>query len=170
MVRLCTAYLPSLGLAELTVMGVLAIGGLELSCSGSSSQVDSQENAADSIQVMSSDSAQTDTVVSIKDTPASDSLSQDEWQKLDHALKLLLRNGPGNPFFTYQRRTRDDGGTAYGVLIRTPDPSALAESSLPLGSPSSEIVTAQLTTEEIRRAVQLEAVVSVSNPSEAKLH
>lgn len=99
------------------------------------------------------------------DTPAS--FTEMQWGKLDHALKLLFREGPDNPFFTYQISTREDGERAYGVLLRASNPEALAEANLPLGNPSGEIVTGRLTLEEIRRATRLDAVVSISNPSEA---
>ena len=101
-------------------------------------------------------------------TGAPAALTEAQWQKLDHALQLLFREGPGNPFFSYQVHEREGGETTYGVLLRTSDPKALAEADLPLGTPSSKIVTARLTLEEIRRATQLEAVVSISNPSEAR--
>jgi hypothetical protein len=96
-------------------------------------------------------------------------LPEESWKKLDHALKLLLREGPENPFFDYQTRDRD-GETAYGVLIRTSDPETLKESDLPFGSPSSEILTARLTIPEIKQAARLGSIVSISNPSEAQLH
>ena len=96
-------------------------------------------------------------------------LPEEAWKKLDHALKLLLREGPENPFFDYQTRDRD-GETAYGVLIRTSDPEALKKSDLPFGSPSSEILTARLTIPEIKQAARLGSIVSISNPSEAQLH
>ncbi|PSQ96228.1 MAG: hypothetical protein BRD55_07165 [Bacteroidetes bacterium SW_9_63_38] len=96
-------------------------------------------------------------------------LSESERQKLDHALTLLLTEGPENPFFDYQTRQRD-GETTYGVLIRTSDPEALRETALPLGSPSSNILTAHLTISEIQQAAQIDAVVSISNPTEASLH
>lgn len=96
------------------------------------------------------------------------SFTETQWQKLDHALRLLYQKGPNNPFFTYQVHGREGGKKAYEVLLRTSDPEALSQSDLPLGRPSSRIVTARLTLEEIRRATQLKAVTSVSNPSEAK--
>lgn len=111
-----------------------------------------------------------DSATSSNRDAVADSLSRAEWKKLDHALTLLLRDGPDNPFFNYQTRTREDGSTVYGVLIRTSDPAALSESDLPLGTVSSEITTGQFTVNEIRQAAQLTSVVSISNPSEAELH
>ena len=136
----------------------LAIGlGLLFACSG---PPDGEETAS---------TADTTAGGQSSGVEAPDSLSEAEWQKLDHALKLLLQEGPDNPLFTYQTGTREERAV-YGVLIRTSDPEALTESELPLGKPTSEVITARLTCEEIRKATRLKAIVSISNPSEAELH
>lgn len=148
--------------------GSILIAGLALlvvtACSGPPDQ-ESSGSAGGSGEAAGTSKAET--------PPASisrvDSLSESQWEKLDHAMRLLLREGPNNPFFTYQTRPRE-GDTTYAVLIRTSDPGALAQEDLPLGEPSGSIVTARLTAEEIRRAARLEPVVSISNPSEAELH
>lgn len=144
-----------------TVACAFVLSFLGTSCSGPSKQTTSVQRSSDGVR----DSSMT----SVRNA-VTDSLSRAEWKKLDHALTLLLREGPDNPFFNYQTRTREDGSTTYGVLIRTSDPAALSESDLPFGNVSSKITTGQLTIDEIRRAAQLTSVVSISNPSEAELH
>jgi len=140
------------------VFGSLIIGA----CSSPPDQSGASSGGEDSLEHRPSATGEADTT----GTPAS--FTEAQWRKLDHALQLLFRQGPGNPFFSYQVREREAGQKTYGVLLRTSDPKALSETDLPLGTPSSKIVTARLTLEEIRRATQLEAVVSISNPAEAR--
>ena len=143
----------------------LVLGG---SCSESANRGNPER---DSLQVEHEPVERSEEVNSFtQKSPESDSLSSVERQKLDHALTLLLREGPDNPFFSYQIRHRSDSVETYSVLIRSSDPSALANSSLSLGDGSSKIVTGHLTIEEIRRAAELGSVVSIANPSDAELH
>jgi hypothetical protein len=95
--------------------------------------------------------------------------------KLEPALRLLLRDGPDNPFYSYESRQRQSGGREYDVLVRTTAPDSFAEASFSLGAiPDTPgavaIVTARLTPEEIRRAATLDIVTGISNPSEAQFH
>jgi hypothetical protein len=166
----------------------LAAGALMCSCRGAPDQDGGGGSAEGQAQTSAVDSPSTGT-----NSLPKDSLSEEGWQKLDHALRLLLRKGPDNPFFSYQTHRRDNGTVAYGVLIRTTDPPALSAAGLPVGavperegtpkrekapereearpnSGAAQVVTVRLTPEEIRRAARMGAVVSISNPAEAGLH
>jgi hypothetical protein len=95
--------------------------------------------------------------------------------KLEPALRLLFRDGPDNPFYSYESRQRQSGDREYAVLVRTTAPDSFAEAGFTLGAipdtPGSvAIVTARLTPEEIRRAATLDIVKGISNPSEAQFH
>lgn len=160
--------------AGVLLLGLLAVGALTCSC-------EEEPGRAPESEVAEGEGK----------TSAVDSLSERGQGKLDHALMLLLRKGPENPFFSYQAHPREDGTVAYGVLIRTTDPSALRSAGLPVGavpngiapdsavpdgeaarpnSRDAQVVTARLTTGEIREAAGLEEVLSIANPSEAKPH
>lgn len=166
--------------ADSLLLVAFAVGALTCSCNDAPDQdggSGDSEGAAETSAVEASP-ASDDSLP--EPTPPKDSLSEANRQKLDQALMLLLRRGPENPFFSYQARAREDGTVAYGVLIRTSDPSALRSAGLPVGPvPDGEadrsgdtvhVVTARLAPSEIRRAVQLETVLSVSNPSETEPH
>lgn len=177
------------------LLGLLAIGALTVACRDAPNQDGASgatEGHAETLAVdspsMGDDSLSKATLAEdslSKGSLSEDSLSGEDRKKLDHALRLLLREGPENPFFSYQAHRREDGTVAYGVLIRTTDPSALRPAGLPVGaapdvavpdgrgqpdSNAAQVVTTRLTTGEIRLASRLEAVVSISNPSEAKPH
>jgi hypothetical protein len=82
-------------------------------------------------------------------------------EKLDPALRLLLKDGPDHPFYSYESRQREGGGREYGVLIRTTAPDSLAKAGISLGPIPDEpgpvaIVTARLTPDEIRRIAALD--------------
>jgi hypothetical protein len=128
------------------------------------------------------DSSATDTVSAPESarahsqTPPDDSvLAPHLREKLDPALRLLLKDGPDHPFYSYESRQREGGGREYGVLIRTTAPDSLVEAGISLGPIPDEpgpvaIVTARLTPDEIRRIAALDIVESISNSSEARLH
>lgn len=137
------------------VPGLVVLGVMGSACSGPSSTAETQQ-APDSARAGAA--------------AVPDSLTGTHRPKLDHALTLLLREGPDNLFFDYQMRTRGDSVATYGVLVRTDAPTALAESALALGDGESTIVTAFLTVDEIRRAARLESVTSIANPSRAELY
>jgi len=166
--------------ADSLLLVAFAVGALMCSCNDAPDQ-DGGNKASESAAETSAVEASPASDDSLPEpTPPKDSLSEANRQKLDQALRLLLRKGPENPFFSYRARAREDGTVAYGVLIRTSAPSALRSAGLPVGpAPEREadrsgdtahVITARLTPGEIRRAVQLETVLSVSNSSKAEPH
>lgn len=96
---------------------------------------------------------------------SSSTLSEDEMEKLDPALRHLLEQegDESGPFEYVTSRREEDGTTVYAVTLRAEEPGALEEAGLPLGSVFGEIATARLSLEEIKEAARLEAVRGIRN-------
>jgi len=152
---------------------MIALVGLVIAVSCTSR--DDASSPANNASSTGSVSASESTRASPQTPPADSVLAPTLHEKLDPALRLLLTDGPDNPFYSYESRQREGGDREYGVLIRTTAPDSLAEAGISLGPIPDEpgpvaIVTARLTTEEIRRAAALDIVESISNSSEVRLH
>ena len=162
------------------LIGILSIAAWTCSCTDVPEPNDGNEGAEAVAETSAegSRSAGTDSLSEV--SPSADSLSEQVRQKLDPALKLLLREGPENPFYSYQASVREGQAVAYSVLIRTRDPSALRSAGLLAStvsegearpdSSAAQVVSTRLTTGEIRQAARLKSVLSISNPAEAEPH
>ena len=92
-------------------------------------------------------------------------LTASEMQKLDPALQRLLQ-GETLAIDHYSTSERGDGTTLYSVIIRSDQPDALEKAEIPTPSVQEDVITARLTTDEIRRAAQLDAVRRIENPAQ----
>lgn len=95
-------------------------------------------------------------------------LSEKERGKLDAALRRVVAGQTVSE--EVLPRGERDGEPVYHVLIRTKDAQALRAEAIPIGSVSGSVVTARLTTEEVRRAVQLPAVTSIAAAERNRPH
>jgi hypothetical protein len=98
---------------------------------------------------------------------SSQSLTDSQLQKLDPALQRLVQ-GESHGMDRYSTSKREDGKTAYSVILRSNEPEALRKAGLPLNSVQGDIITARLTIAQIRKAARLEAVRKIENPTQTR--
>lgn len=96
------------------------------------------------------------------------SLTDQQLGKLDPALRSLLQEGDSGRRLS--STTRSDGTVAYAVFIRATDAEQVREAGIPVNSTSGKILTARLSTKEIRKAARLDAVTSIERSGEATQH
>ena len=92
-------------------------------------------------------------------------LTKGELEKLDPSLRRLVQGS--TPQREIPSTTRPDGTVAYAVFIRTTDAERVREAGIPINSMSGNILTARLSTSELRKAVRLDAVTSIESSGEA---
>lgn len=92
-------------------------------------------------------------------------LTKEELEKLDPDLRRLVQGSA--PQQAIPSTTRPDGTRAYSVFIRATDAERVREAGLPINSVSGNILTARLSTSELRKAARLEAVTSIESSGEA---
>lgn len=91
------------------------------------------------------------------------SLKPYEKEKLDPALQNLVINKGKVDSSIYNKSTNREGETVFDVIIRSDDPEAVRKAGIPVQSVVRNIITAQLTVEQIRQAAALDAVTSIQN-------
>jgi len=89
-------------------------------------------------------------------------LSDEERAKLDPRLIELL-NSSSVSDAAYDVSMRPDGQKEYGVIIRTNNTDALRTIGIQVQSVFGDVVTARLTTDELRKVVALQSVRAVQN-------
>jgi hypothetical protein len=92
-------------------------------------------------------------------------LTKGELEKLDPALRRLVQGS--TPQGAIPSTTRPDGTVAYAAFIRATDAERVREAGLPINSVSGNILTAWLSTSELRKAARLEVVTSIESSGEA---
>ena len=86
-----------------------------------------------------------------------------EKEKLDPALQNLVINKGDVDSSMYNRSTNKEGNTVFDVILRSNDPDAVRSAGIPIQSVVRDIITAQLTVKQIRKAASLDAVKSIQN-------
>ena len=106
--------------------------------------------------------------VAVAGCGSSSKLTEDELQKLDANLRLLVQGK--TPEGDLSSTVRSDGTTVYSVFIRATNPSRVREARIPINSTSGNVLTARLSVDEIRRAARLETVTRIESSGQAKPH
>ncbi len=91
-------------------------------------------------------------------------LTRAEKEKLDYHLQRLM-TGEVVADNLYNVYTDESGNKRYGVVIIASDPDALSRNGIPTNSVRGQIITAKLTVDEIRRALNIPGVKSIQNTS-----
>jgi len=104
-----------------------------------------------------------------RDTMEVFSLADTTAQKLTGPLQRLLK-GEVRGIDTFQTQTREDGQTAYAVLVHVADVDDLHACNLSLGSVQGGIATARWTRAEIYQAVQLSTVRRIEHAQSLSPH
>ena len=96
-------------------------------------------------------------------------LNQTEKEKLDPFLQQLFSGEEINRN-NYSIHTLEDGTILYGVLIKTGNIQEIKHSGIQINSFNKNIATAKLRAEDIRKLVNLESVIYISNSKKDNIH